>query len=256
MRIQAFTSLAMILLAFASVDSRANPISGSPGWKLEKMEPDADKQESGVIEYADYFALYPSDARPAITIDGVTANRIFAGQLSAESVYFERTSGNAIAAAKAKSESSSGGNGTGWQVAESTYVPLDSEGNAAKNMNATNSSSLLNRAGGANGAAGSSVSGSVFAAAAGSGAASGAVANQVSIGHSAGTTGAASRGAGGFSASLPGKAPAGTVVPYTGDASVANSNQTYSQMIDSAMSNASQSLCGRMGSYAAAGQCK
>jgi hypothetical protein len=213
-----------------------------------------------VIEYADFFALYPNDARPPITLDGNTARRIISGQLSPESVYFDRTSGDAVKAAKSQNEGS--GNGSvGWQMAESTYVPVGMGGKAASSMNATTSAVLLSHAASASnaqrGPAAAMAPGAGYSGSAAN-AAAGIATGEISVGNSAGvgTFSSAMPGTSMPGSSAGGRAPASSGAAYSGSASAGSGNQTYSQMIDAAMSNATQSLCGRMGAYAGAGQCK
>ncbi|MGZ3711480.1 MAG: hypothetical protein ACXVBE_06975, partial [Bdellovibrionota bacterium] len=190
---------------------------------------------------------YPNDKRPPITIDGTTAQRLLNGQLTAEGVYYDRTVGAAAAAAK-KSEESSSGNGVGWQVAESTYVPLSADGDA-KNPNATNSSSLMKAMPAAGVTASSFAGGSNGSSGAGAGATMPAVAGQITVNNASGG------GSGGGGGGAVARAPA-AAASYTGDAgTAATGNLTYSQQIDAAMKQATTSACGRMGSYAQGGYC-
>ncbi|MGE3260322.1 MAG: hypothetical protein AB7K68_00945 [Bacteriovoracia bacterium] len=235
-------ALAASLLAAAA---QAQSIPNSPGWKLDRMEKDAEETAEGVVfEYADYFALYPNDTRPAITIDGGTATRILSGQATAESIYYARTNGAALEAGK-QAESTSGSGAVGWQIAESTYVPAGQETNPARAPASAqiNYNNLQERSG----ASASPV------AAFGGGAA-------MPVG---GATGVASSVAGGNGVTIynPGgggaMAAARPVYPSSApDKTEPAGPLTYSQMIDKAMSSASSSLCGRMGAYAGAGQCK
>lgn len=241
---RSFVSVFLAASLFAAT-AQAQGIPNSPGWKLDRMEKGAEETAEGVaFEYADYFALYPNDTRPAITIDGGTATRILSGQATAESIYYARTGGAALEAGK-QAESTSGSGAVGWQIAESTYVPTGQENNPARAPASAsiNNNNLQGRSGAAASSAAAFGGGAAMPVGGATGVASNAAGgNGVTI-YSSGSGGAMAAAKPAYPSSAPDKAePAGPL--------------TYSQMIDKAMDSASSSLCGRMGAYAGAGQCK
>lgn len=238
----------------------AQAIPNFPAWKLDKIEKSGEQEgESVVLEYADYFALYPNDSRPPITIDGGTATRLLNGQANPETIYYNRTQGAAeLAKQQAAGATGGGGNGAvGWQVAEATYVPMGE----AKSGKATSSISTVVGAGGA-GAGFAGVGGG--AAGKGGSSSSASASDMIAAAQAAAAGGGARGGANGaggqgsFSASgflgNPSRGP--TALPEPTADNGADANLTYSQMIEKATGAATVSACARMGGYAPAGACK
>jgi hypothetical protein len=109
-------------LLFGALTARGEDIPSAPGWSMSRTTEQA--QEENV--YADsrvFFSLKPPDARPAISIDGATADRLRAGDANAESTY----SGNQNVAKKDDEEFVYGNHGNGIQMAEAVNSTLTGE---------------------------------------------------------------------------------------------------------------------------------
>jgi hypothetical protein len=250
----------LIALLSATCPAWAQSIPEFPGWRLDPVETTQIGTPTD-LEYTDFFTLVPTGGRPPITVDGGTAARLFHGQANPETIYSERMAGPAD---KIKNDSSGGSGGAvGWQIAESTYVPVGEEKSRNPATAVTGSSTLGGTAGlsganaggmGANAAGGS---GTGTMAGFGSGTMAGAAVGGTAMTF-ASPNGGFSSHSNSFSGGTAGKSPAynGTTGAGAGSGAVDTSNMTYSQMIESANSAAMKSACARMGSYAQGGFCK
>lgn len=248
-----FRLFCALFLSLLLGTAAAAPIPNFPGWKLERAEKDAAQNTSaeGVsFEYADYFALYPNDQRPPITIDGGTARRLLQGQVSPETIY----GGRGVSAA----EATAGGNqaqnqgAVGWQQIESSYVPLSADSAGGRNPTSLTSSSTYAKGGALPNAPGTAASSNGFSMVG--------AANFPASAGAAVTTGGITAGnnstAGGGDMNVYKTPPTATSGSSgNGDFTLPTGNLTYSQMIEAATSNANQSACARMGRFAPAGQC-
>lgn len=247
MRANAFIAISLFTLLSAAT-AFAQALPDYPGWRLDQTTP-VESVDPNNLEYKDYFTLTPPGTRPPITVDGTTAARLLEGQLNPETIYAERSTGGSDGK---KKEDGTGGGAVGWQVAESTYVPVGEEKSRNPAASVTGSSTYAGNgamaggnAAGSGGALGSSGGGTSNNLAAAGGGISNFAPPAASGG--GGSAGGFNGGSAGKAASNGGKDIAPSNIDTT--------NMTYSQMIDAANVDATKSACARMGSYAQGGFC-
>jgi hypothetical protein len=78
--------LALLALLFGGRVARAEDVPNAPGWQLSKVT-ETTQEDNTYNDAKISYTLKPPDARPAITIDSFMADKLRAGDMSAEMVY-------------------------------------------------------------------------------------------------------------------------------------------------------------------------
>lgn len=86
MQLRIFIHALALLLAGISV-ARGEDLASAPGWTLTRVEQQRADDDYSLGDGRIYFALKPPDQRPAITVDGRTADRLRSGEAGAEATY-------------------------------------------------------------------------------------------------------------------------------------------------------------------------
>lgn len=161
-------SLTAFLFACAFSSARAEEVASAPGWSLNKIQEQKAENDFSYGDSRVYFSLKPPDQRPAITIDGRSADRLRSGEASAEGLY----SGQSAKSQQSKDDEYVYGNkGNGLVVAEpvmSTLTAADGRRDSAYDAPAVaesrGSSSSESSLGGLSGGSSSSSSSSSYGA--------------------------------------------------------------------------------------------
>ncbi|MGZ3651652.1 MAG: hypothetical protein ACXVB9_11065 [Bdellovibrionota bacterium] len=83
---RSFVFTIALALVFAALPAHGEDLASAPGWSLTKAADPA--QEDNVYQDSRvFYTLKPPDARPAITVDSNTADRLRSGDASAEGTY-------------------------------------------------------------------------------------------------------------------------------------------------------------------------
>jgi hypothetical protein len=97
--------LALILVSFfAGLVAKADDIPASPGWSLTKINEAGGSDDGTYDQGRTYYSLKPPDARPAVSVDARTADKLRSGEMSGEYAYGTQSGGNAQQAKKEDEE--------------------------------------------------------------------------------------------------------------------------------------------------------